>query len=78
MKVTSSEDSRASTMMGFGGDLEPGGGSSNGNEEGASATESIQLKRTVHKLERTYFLPRAVLYSYRCWSWQRLSDQRKD
>lgn len=78
MKVTSSEDSRASTIMGFGGDLEPVGGSSKGNEEGASAAESIQLKRTVHKLERNYFLPCAVLYSYRCWSWQRLSDQSKD
>lgn len=60
MKIIISEDNRASMMMGFGGmrgrkGLEQLGGSSKGNEEGASVTKSIWLKEAVPKSEKNVF-----------------------
>lgn len=70
MKITISEDSRASMMMGFGGmrerkGLEQLGGSSKGNEDGATITESICLKEAVPKSGKKNVFPFSDLCSSR-------------
>ena len=77
-KITLSKNSRGSMMMEFGGDAKQLGVNSKGNKDGALTRALIWLKGSVHKLERNYFLPLAVLCSYRCGSWHDLGDQRKD
>lgn len=70
MKITISEDSRTSMVMGFGGmmgrkGLEQLGGSSKGNEDGASITESIWLKEAVTHSEKKEVFPFSDLCSSR-------------